>query len=138
MQIDIYLVETLLPQCDCTASFSSRSLSSSSAQLPVRPLARSLLGFKTEYHLLLHCSFFRPGTSAAIVSQFLPPCVCNASFSLLFQLLSISPSMPSSGRCWRPRYYAICHYTEFWFDPEPALQLHPNSCHRAFVPHPLA
>jgi hypothetical protein len=29
----------------------------------------------------LHCNFVRPGTSVTIAIQFLPPCVCTASFS---------------------------------------------------------
>jgi hypothetical protein len=31
---------------------------------------------------------------------------------------------------------AICYHTAFPIDPEPARQLRPNSCHRAFVLHP--
>jgi hypothetical protein len=39
-------------------------------------------------------------------------------------------------RCYTSRTNAIWHCTDFSFDPEPARQLQPNSCHRAFVPHP--
>jgi hypothetical protein len=64
-----------------TASFSL--LSSPSADVPVRPLAWSTLGFKTLCHLLIHCKIDRLGTSVAIAAQSLPPCVSAASFSLL-------------------------------------------------------
>jgi hypothetical protein len=36
------------------------------------------------------------------------------------------------------RDYGICSYTAFLFDQEPARQLRPNPCHRAFVLHPSA
>jgi hypothetical protein len=49
MQINIHLVQTLLPLCRILSL-----LSSSSAPLPVGPLARSMLGFKTSCHLLRH------------------------------------------------------------------------------------
>jgi hypothetical protein len=67
--------------CICTASFSL--LSSSSADLPVRPVARSTLRFQPLYHLLQHCFSAQPGTNAAIAAQFSPPCVCTVSFSLM-------------------------------------------------------
>jgi hypothetical protein len=49
MQINIHLAETLLPLCICTASFNF--VSSYFTHLPVRPLARTILGFKTLCHL---------------------------------------------------------------------------------------
>jgi hypothetical protein len=39
---------------------------------------------------------------------------------------------------WDPRHRAICSYTEFSFDPEPARQWRSNPCHLAFAPHPSA
>jgi hypothetical protein len=42
------------------------------------------------------------------------------------RLLFIYPCFHSSDRCWDPRDYAICSYTDFSFDPEPELQLQPN------------
>jgi hypothetical protein len=42
-----------------------------------------MLGFKTLSHLLEHCFLVRPGTSAATSFQFMSPCVCTASFSLM-------------------------------------------------------
>jgi hypothetical protein len=56
---------------------------SSSVHLPVRRFARGMLGFKASCHLSRHCFFVRPGTSAVIAAQFLPPCVCTESFSLM-------------------------------------------------------
>jgi hypothetical protein len=77
-----------LPPYVCTASF--RFLSSSADHVP---LARSMLASKTLRFLLLHCFCDRPWTRAAILPQFLAPCVCTASFSLLpsptVQLLSL-------------------------------------------------
>jgi hypothetical protein len=51
------------------------------------PLTRTSIrlvdaGIQDLCHLLQHCIFVRPGTSAAIAAQFLPPCVCTAAFSL--------------------------------------------------------
>jgi hypothetical protein len=71
-----------LPQCVCTASF---SLMSSSLVLSpflhtfIRPVD---VGFKTSFHLFQHCFFVRPGTSAAIASQFLPPFIFTVFFNL--------------------------------------------------------
>jgi hypothetical protein len=97
MQINISLVESLLPMCVCIASFSL--LSPSSAHLPLRPHAQSMmLRFKTSCHLVRHCKCVRPGTSAAIVAQFLPPYVSTASFSLLSSSavhLPVRPFVPS-------------------------------------------
>jgi hypothetical protein len=42
------------------------------------------------------------------------------------------------GRRWDPRHDAICNNTAVPIDPRLALQLHTNSCHRAFAPHPSA
>jgi hypothetical protein len=70
-----------LPPCVFTASFSL--LSSAAFHLPVRPLARSGLESTSSFHLLQHCLLVRPGTSAAISTQFLPPCVCTAAASLM-------------------------------------------------------
>jgi hypothetical protein len=66
--------------CVRTASFSL--VTSSSDHLPARAVAGSMLETKL-YHLLLHCNNVRPGISAAIALQCLPPCVCTASFSLM-------------------------------------------------------
>jgi hypothetical protein len=70
-----------LPPCVCTASYSL--MSSSSDHVPIRPAVRAMLGFKASFHLSRRCFSVRPGTSAAIAAQFLPPCVCTASFSWL-------------------------------------------------------
>jgi hypothetical protein len=43
----------------------------------------AMLGSKESSHLSQHWIFVRPGTSAAIVSQFLPPCTRTASFNIL-------------------------------------------------------
>jgi hypothetical protein len=55
----------------------------SSAHLPACPPARSMLEFKTLFHLFQHCFFVRPGTSAAIAAQSLPLCVFTESFNFL-------------------------------------------------------
>jgi hypothetical protein len=70
-----------LPPCICTESFSLSS--SSSVHLPARPAVKAMLGFKASYHLFQHCFFVRPGTRSEMFFQFLPPCICTASFSLL-------------------------------------------------------
>jgi hypothetical protein len=59
--------------------------------------------FRTLCHLLRHCILDRPGTSAAISPQFLPPCVCTAFFSLLSSSSDHLPCVHSLGRCWDPR-----------------------------------
>jgi hypothetical protein len=70
-----------LPPCICTESFSL--LSSSFVHLPARAVDGSMLFFKMLCHLVQHSFCVRPGTSAAILSQFLPPCICTDSLSLL-------------------------------------------------------
>jgi hypothetical protein len=45
---------------------------------------------------------------------------------------------PSCSGDWDPGHRAIFSYTVYSFDPERARKLHPNPCHRAFVPHPSA
>jgi hypothetical protein len=42
-----------------------------------------MLGSKTLSHLSQHCCLVRPGNSATITGQFLPPCVFTESFSLM-------------------------------------------------------
>jgi hypothetical protein len=54
-------------------------------------------------------------------------------------LLPIYPYVKETfGQCWDPRHYPICSSTDFSFDSGPSPQLHSNSRHRAFVPHPSA
>jgi hypothetical protein len=76
-----------------------------------------------------------------LVDTLLPLCFCNAvphpPACCLF-LPRMYPYTRSLRLCWISRRNTICPYTAFSFDPEPARQLKPNSCHRAFVPHPLA
>jgi hypothetical protein len=82
-----------LPPCVCTASFSL--LSSTAVHLPVRTGGlRSMLGSKASRHLFQHCFCIRPGTSAAIAPQFLAPCVCTASFSLMSSTAVHLPARP--------------------------------------------
>jgi hypothetical protein len=64
-----------------TASFNF--LSSSAVHFPARAVVGLMLETKVPGHLVRHCEFVRPGTSAVIISQFLPPYVCTASFNLL-------------------------------------------------------
>jgi hypothetical protein len=130
------ILSQFLPPCVCTAFLSL--MSSSSAHLPVRPGVRSMLGSKTRCHLCRHCVSARPGTSAATAPQFLPLCVCTASFSFRLRLLPIYPYIQVSDRFWDPRRDATGAGTAFPLDPEPARQLLSNSCNRAFVLHPLA
>jgi hypothetical protein len=63
----------------CTASFNLAS--SSSVHLPARALVRSSLGSKASRHLARHCFLVRPRTSVEIANQFLPLCICTASFN---------------------------------------------------------
>jgi hypothetical protein len=72
----------LLPPCVCTEFF--RLMSSFFIHVPLHPFAlRTMLGSNTSFHLFRHCFCVRPGTIAAILFQFLPPCVCTEFFSLL-------------------------------------------------------
>jgi hypothetical protein len=97
-----------LPPCVCTASF--YLLSSTAIHLPLRPVARAMLGFKVLCHLSQH----RPGTRAEIAPQSLPSLHLYRMYCLLF-LLPINPNVCSSGRCWVPRNDTICYYTFFAF-----------------------
>jgi hypothetical protein len=131
-----------LPPCVCTASFSL--LSSTAVQLPLRALARSLLGSKTSRHLSLHCNLVHPGTSEAIATKCLPPCQC-----LLPCISTASSSLLSSSALHLPTrslalsmlgFKTSCHLvnTAVSFGPEPTRQLQPNPCHCACVPLPSA
>jgi hypothetical protein len=62
-----------LPPHVRTASLSL--LSSTADHLPLRPLARAMMGSKKSYHLLQHCLFDRSGTSTATATQSLSPYV---------------------------------------------------------------
>jgi hypothetical protein len=91
------------------------------------------------WHLLLHCILVRPGTSAAIAAQSLSPCVCTASFSLLFSSSAHLPIRPLARSMFRSK--TSCHlllHNDLSFDPEPTRILLPNPCRRAFVPYPSA
>jgi hypothetical protein len=91
-----------------------------------------MLGFKVSCHLVDHCFCVRPGTSAATAPQFLPPCTCTESFSLVSSSSAHLPYVQPSRRCWDSKNHAICSNTVFAYDLEPVRQLRPNPCHCAF------
>jgi hypothetical protein len=72
-----------------------------------------LLG-SMHFHLLQHCFFVRPGTSAEIATQSLPPCICAAS-AFYLRLLPVYPYVQQSGRCLDSRYHAPSAPTLFFF-----------------------
>jgi hypothetical protein len=123
----------LLPPYACTESFNF--LSSSSNHLPASAVVRSMLGSKRR-HLLRHCCFVRPGTSAATANQLLPPYACTESFSLLSSASVHLPLLPPVRAMLgsQASRHLLLHC--FSFDLEPEQQLHPNPCHRALVPNP--
>jgi hypothetical protein len=70
-----------MPLCFFTASFSV--LSSSVVHLPACAVVSLLLECRALCHLLRHCCFVRPGTSAAISAQFSPLFYFTSSVSVM-------------------------------------------------------
>jgi hypothetical protein len=140
LETSVAITNQSLPPCVCTDSFSL--ISSSPAHVPVEHL-----------HSLGRCCDPRYIAPSATTLMFRStrnqrgngnPILATVRLCYIFLLIVF---------VWYPRthtlvqfvdagnqgiVHAIFYYTDFPFDPEPARQLQPNSCHRAFVLHPSA
>jgi hypothetical protein len=78
-EIRAAIASQFFPSCARTASFNC--LSSSAVHLLARAVVGPTLETKVSCHLMRHCFFVRPETSAAIAFQFLPSYARTASFN---------------------------------------------------------
>jgi hypothetical protein len=93
-------------------------LSSSVVDLPARVVVSSLLECRALGHLVLHCIFVRPGTSAAIAARSSSLCFSTASVSVLSSSVVHLPARAVVSSLLESKALCHCHlFLRCVFDP---------------------